>query len=80
VGSVEELRACTLRLAVISRDFSGLRETALGELEMPCGEMDWEPDTTVPYTRELTPTRSRLKKVTRHFTSLGDYHRNRTTR
>ncbi|XP_064834078.1 synaptotagmin-4-like isoform X1 [Oncorhynchus masou masou] len=62
VGSVEELRACTLRLAVFSRDFSGLRETALGELEMPCGEMDWEPDTTVTYTRELTPTRSRLKR------------------
>ncbi|XP_035621915.1 synaptotagmin-5-like [Oncorhynchus keta] len=71
VGSVEELRACTLRLAVFSRDFSGLRETALGELEMPCGEMDWEPDTTVPYTRELTPTRSRLKKSMSSQETLG---------
>ncbi|CDQ97412.1 unnamed protein product, partial [Oncorhynchus mykiss] len=71
VGSVEELRACTLRLAVFSRDFSGLRETALGKLEMPCGEMDWEPDTTVTYTRELNPTRSRLKRSMSSQETLG---------
>lgn len=63
VGSVEELRTCTLRLAVYSRDFSGLREAALGVVEMACEQMDWEPDTTVTYTRQLSPTKSKLKKV-----------------
>ncbi|XP_067105551.1 rabphilin-3A [Osmerus mordax] len=71
VGSVEELRACTLRLAVFSRDFSGLREAALGELEMACREMDWEPDTTITYTRELSPARSQLKKSMSSQETLG---------
>ncbi|KAJ7986077.1 hypothetical protein DPEC_G00347060 [Dallia pectoralis] len=62
VGSVEELSACTLRLAVSSRDFSGLREAALGDLEIPCREIDWEPDATVFYTRELSPSKSKQKK------------------
>ncbi|KAM3625159.1 uncharacterized protein V6R79_007661 [Siganus canaliculatus] len=62
VGSVEELRTCTLRLAVYSRDFSGLREAALGVVELPCEQMDWEPDTTATYTRQLHPTKSKLKK------------------
>lgn len=63
VGSVEELRTCTLRLAVYSRDFSGLREAALGVVELPCEQMDWEPDTTTTYTRQLSPTKRKLKKV-----------------
>lgn len=63
VGSVEELRTCTLRLAVHSRDFSGLREAALGVVELHCGQMDLEPDTTTTYTRQLSPTKSKLKKV-----------------
>nr|XP_020472773.1 synaptotagmin-4-like isoform X1 [Monopterus albus]XP_020472774.1 synaptotagmin-4-like isoform X1 [Monopterus albus] len=62
VGSVEELRTCTLSLAVYSRDFSGLREAALGMVELPCEQVDWEPDTTITYTRELSPTKSKLKK------------------
>ncbi|KAF1393159.1 hypothetical protein PFLUV_G00035560 [Perca fluviatilis] len=62
VGSVEELRTCTLRLAVYSRDFSGLREAVLGVVELPCEQMDWEPDTTTTYTRQLSPTKSKLKK------------------
>ena len=63
VGSVEELCTCTLRLAVYSRDFSGLREAALGVVELPCEQMEWEPDTTATYTRQLNPTKSKLKKV-----------------
>lgn len=63
VGSLEELRTCTLRLAVYSRDFSGLRETTLGVVELPCEQMDLEPDTTTTYTRQLIPTKSKLKKV-----------------
>lgn len=63
VGSVDELRTCILRLAVYSRDFSGLREAALGVVELPCEHVEWEPDTTTTYTRQLLPTKSKLKKV-----------------
>uniref|UniRef100_UPI003AAA67C2 synaptotagmin-5 n=1 Tax=Centroberyx gerrardi TaxID=166262 RepID=UPI003AAA67C2 len=71
VGSVAELRACTLRLAVYSRDFSGLREAALGVVEMPCGQTDWEPDTTTTYSRELSPAKSKLKKSLSSQETLG---------
>lgn len=63
VGSVEELRTCTLRLAVHSRDFSGLREASLGEVELPCEQMVWRPDTITTHTRQLGPSKSKLKKV-----------------
>ncbi|XP_047218238.1 synaptotagmin-4 [Girardinichthys multiradiatus] len=62
VGSVEELRTCTLRLAVYSRDFSGLREAALGEVELACEEIEWEPDSTTTYTKQLIASKSKLKK------------------
>ncbi|XP_069029911.1 synaptotagmin-5 [Embiotoca jacksoni] len=71
VGSVEELRTCTLRLAVHSRDFSGLREAALGVLELSCGQIEWEPDTTTTYTRQLSPTKSKLKKSVSSQETLG---------
>uniref|UniRef100_A0A3B3DPX2 C2 domain-containing protein n=1 Tax=Oryzias melastigma TaxID=30732 RepID=A0A3B3DPX2_ORYME len=62
VGSVEELRTCTLRIAVYSRDFSGLREAALGWLELPCEPVDWESEVTNTYTKQLTATKGKLKK------------------
>ncbi|KAG7482462.1 synaptotagmin-5-like [Solea senegalensis] len=71
VGSVEELRTCTLRLAVYSRDFSGLREAVLGVVELSCEQMDWEPDITTTYTRQLTPTKSKLKKSVSSQETLG---------
>ncbi|XP_040896381.1 synaptotagmin-4 [Toxotes jaculatrix] len=71
VGSVEELRTCTLRLAVYSRDFSGLRESALGVVELPCEQMDWKPDITTTYTRQLSPTKSKLKKSVSSQETLG---------
>ncbi|XP_051920039.1 synaptotagmin-4-like [Hippocampus zosterae] len=61
-GSLEKLRACTLRLEVYSRDFSGLREVALGVVELSCQQLDWEPDTTATCTRQLSPAKSKLKK------------------
>ncbi|XP_072321852.1 synaptotagmin-5 [Eucyclogobius newberryi] len=62
VGPVEELHVCTLRLAVYSKDFSGLREAMLGLVEMPCEQMDLTSDTTCTFTREITPTKNKLKK------------------
>lgn len=70
VGSVEELRACTLKLVVFGKDFSGLRETPLGDLELICSEIDWEPDTTITYNRQLNPARRRVKKVQKYLTIL----------
>lgn len=70
VGSVEELRTCTLRLAVYTRDFSGLREAVLGVVELPCEQVDWELDTTIIYTRQISPTKSKLKKVITLFHSF----------
>ncbi|XP_077420178.1 uncharacterized protein LOC144050633 [Vanacampus margaritifer] len=61
-GSLERLRVCTLRLEVYGRDFSGLREMALGVVELPCQHLDWEPDTTATCTRHLGPAKSKLKK------------------
>ncbi|XP_057705546.1 synaptotagmin-5 isoform X1 [Corythoichthys intestinalis] len=61
-GSVERLRLCTLKLEVYGRDFSGLREVALGVVELPCQHLDWEPDTTATCTRQLSPVKSKLKK------------------
>lgn len=63
VGSVDELRTCMLRLAVYSRDFSGLREAALGEVELLFEQMVWKPDTITTHTRQLSPSKSKLKKV-----------------
>ncbi|XP_072237308.1 uncharacterized protein [Leuresthes tenuis] len=71
VGTVEELRTCTLRLVVYSRDFSGLREALLGMVELSCEQMDWEPDTTTTYTRQLNPTKRKLKKSVSSQETLG---------
>ncbi|KAK5934817.1 hypothetical protein CgunFtcFv8_020239 [Champsocephalus gunnari] len=71
VGSVAELRSCTLRLAVFSREFSGLREVALGSVELPCETLEWEPDTTSTYSQQLNPTKSKLKKSVSSQDTLG---------
>ncbi|XP_041830245.1 synaptotagmin-5 [Melanotaenia boesemani] len=71
VGTVEELHTCTLRLVVYSRDFSGLREAVLGVVELPCEQIDWEPDTTTTYTRQLSPTKRKLKKSLSSQEALG---------
>ncbi|XP_007569274.1 synaptotagmin-4 [Poecilia formosa] len=71
VGSVEELCTCTLRLAVYSRDFSGLREAALGEVELPCEEIEWEPDSKTTYTKQLIPSKIKLKKSFSSQETLG---------
>lgn len=63
VGSVEDVSGCTLRLDVYARDFSGLRETCLGVVELPCQSVNWEPDATIVYSRQVNPTKNKLKKV-----------------
>ncbi|XP_039539826.1 synaptotagmin-11 [Pimephales promelas] len=62
VRSLEELQTCTLRLTASSIYFAGLRETAVGELELACAEIHWEPDSTVTFNCQLNPARRRLRK------------------
>ncbi|KPP57546.1 Synaptotagmin-4-like, partial [Scleropages formosus] len=71
VSSVEQLRTCTLQLAVLHRDFSGFRETVLGQLEMLCAEVDWEPDQSITCSKELSPARGKLKKSQSSQDALG---------
>lgn len=72
VRSVEELQACALKLTASSRDFSGLRETAVGELELACAEIHWEPDSTVTFNCQLNPARRRLRKSQSSHDAVGD--------
>ncbi|XP_076851132.1 uncharacterized protein LOC143501578 isoform X2 [Brachyhypopomus gauderio] len=68
-ASAEELQACVLRLAVFCKDFPGLRETALGELELRCADVVWDPDTTITYHRQIT----RVLKKSVSSQSLGTW-------
>ncbi|KAJ8272276.1 hypothetical protein COCON_G00111350 [Conger conger] len=70
-GSAEQLRGCALQLAVFARDFSGLREAPLGDLELPCGEIDWEPDCAIEFTVELRQSKHKLKKSQSTQDALG---------
>ncbi|MGH0122451.1 UNVERIFIED_CONTAM: hypothetical protein FKN15_004489 [Acipenser sinensis] len=62
VGAVEELRGCTLRMAVFSKDFPSLRASCLGEMLFPCGQVEWGTDQPTNYSQELSSTKTKLKK------------------
>ncbi|XP_063053865.1 uncharacterized protein syt18b [Engraulis encrasicolus] len=55
VSSLEELRGCTLQLAVFSQDLSGHQgaRSPLGQVELSCGEMAWEPEVALACRRRL---------------------------
>ncbi|XP_030621151.1 uncharacterized protein syt18b [Chanos chanos] len=53
VGCLEELQSCVLRLTVFSLNALGHRASSLGELEIPCRDMVWEPELPITCTREL---------------------------
>ncbi|KAG9341924.1 hypothetical protein JZ751_018241 [Albula glossodonta] len=61
-GSVEQLRGCTLQMAVFAQDLSGLKEALLGDIELFCSEVDWEPYHTITCTKELSTVKAGLKK------------------
>ncbi|XP_051580423.1 uncharacterized protein LOC127456124 [Myxocyprinus asiaticus] len=75
VKSAEELHSCTLRLEVSSRDFSGLRETSVGELELACADIDWEPDFMVTLNHQLNPFRRKKRKSQSSQDAVGDIER-----
>lgn len=63
VSSVKELQRCVLRIAVYTREPQSLRGTALGELEADCGGKDWRAEHPFHFTKELNPSKWKLKKV-----------------
>ncbi|KAM4748323.1 AT-rich interactive domain-containing protein 3B [Rhinophrynus dorsalis] len=58
----EELRKLTLRLAVYARNKHSLKEGFIGEVLFPCSECDWNAQGTPGYTKELSTTKTKLKK------------------
>ncbi|XP_063782434.1 AT-rich interactive domain-containing protein 3B isoform X2 [Pseudophryne corroboree] len=60
--SPEELKERTLRLAVYARQRSTLREGFIGEVLLSCSQLDWYTQGTSSFTRELSITKTKLKK------------------
>uniref|UniRef100_K7FRD3 C2 domain-containing protein n=1 Tax=Pelodiscus sinensis TaxID=13735 RepID=K7FRD3_PELSI len=61
---LEELRGFTLRFAVYAKDFRSLRDSFIGEVMFPCAQATWCPEAASSYTRELSTTKTKLKKST----------------
>ncbi|XP_069018435.1 synaptotagmin-11-like [Embiotoca jacksoni] len=62
VSSVKELQKCLLRISVYAREPQSLRGTALGELEAECAGRDWITENLFHFTKELHPSRWKIKK------------------
>ncbi|XP_030046225.1 synaptotagmin-5 [Microcaecilia unicolor] len=60
--SLEELQGFTLRFAVYTREFQGLRDSFIGEVLFPCAQGKWNAEESSGYSRELSATKTKLKK------------------
>ncbi|XP_078056146.1 synaptotagmin-7 isoform X2 [Mustelus asterias] len=60
--TLEEIRCFTLRFATYIKEFHNFKETFVGEVLFACEQGDWKPDVPSTYTRELTATKTKLKK------------------
>ncbi|XP_028814943.1 uncharacterized protein LOC114767378 [Denticeps clupeoides] len=58
VGSLEELQHCALRMTVFTVGLSGSGKSSLGELELQCGEIKWEPERQIACSKELVNTQT----------------------
>nr|XP_013814206.1 PREDICTED: synaptotagmin-5-like [Apteryx mantelli mantelli] len=59
--SPEELKSFTLRFAVYMR-FHSLKDSFVGEVIFPCAQATWNPEASSSYSRELSTTKTKLKK------------------
>ncbi|XP_076154991.1 uncharacterized protein LOC143138394 [Alosa pseudoharengus] len=72
VSSLEELRTSVLTLDVFSQDLPGHTHTQthtlapLGQLELACSELAWEPEMALTYTRQLRPLRGNTQRWFSH--------------
>ncbi|XP_048376726.2 synaptotagmin-4 isoform X1 [Stegostoma tigrinum] len=60
--TLEEIKCFTLRFATYVKEFHNLKDTFIGEVLFACEQGDWQPDSPSAYTRELTTTKTKLKK------------------
>ncbi|XP_029431471.1 synaptotagmin-5-like [Rhinatrema bivittatum] len=60
--SLEELRGFTLRFAVYTRELPSLRDSFVGEVLFPCAQGKWSTEESSGYSRELSTTKTKLKK------------------
>ncbi|XP_038274000.1 synaptotagmin-5-like isoform X2 [Dermochelys coriacea] len=59
---LEELRGFTLCFAVYMKEFHSFRDSFVGEVMFPCAQVTWNPEVASSYTRELSTTKTKLKK------------------
>nr|XP_033775363.1 synaptotagmin-4-like isoform X2 [Geotrypetes seraphini] len=60
--SLEELQGFTLRFAVYMREFHSLKDSFIGEVLFPCAQGKWNTEESSGYSRELSATKTKLKK------------------
>ncbi|XP_062998427.1 synaptotagmin-11-like [Elgaria multicarinata webbii] len=60
--SPEELPGLTLRFTVHAKEFHSLKHSFLGEVIFPCAEVAWSRGVSSAYARELSATKTKLKK------------------
>ncbi|OCT87056.1 hypothetical protein XELAEV_18020749mg [Xenopus laevis] len=60
--SPEQLRELNLRLAVYAQEKQSLREGFIGEVLFSCAQIDWHSHGPCVYTKELSVTKTKLKK------------------
>ncbi|XP_066445429.1 synaptotagmin-4-like [Eleutherodactylus coqui] len=58
----EDLKDKTLRLAIYARDRSSMREGFIGEVHFSCASLDCYTQATQSFTKELSITKTKLKK------------------
>ncbi|XP_038639971.1 synaptotagmin-2-like [Scyliorhinus canicula] len=60
--TLEEIRCFTLRFAAYIKEFHNFKDTFVGEVLFACEQGDWKLDVPTTYTRELTSSKTKLKK------------------
>uniref|UniRef100_A0A4W3IIA6 C2 domain-containing protein n=1 Tax=Callorhinchus milii TaxID=7868 RepID=A0A4W3IIA6_CALMI len=61
--TLDEVKGFTLRFATYVKEFHSFKDTFVGEVLFPCEQGDWKPDVPSTYIKELTATKTKLKKV-----------------
>ncbi|XP_067829672.1 synaptotagmin-4 isoform X2 [Heptranchias perlo] len=60
--TLQEVKCFTLRFATYVKEFHNFKDTFVGEVLFACEQGDWKVDVPSTYTRELTTTKTKLKK------------------
>eukprot|EP00062_Callorhinchus_milii_P002660 gi/632939029/ref/XP_007907361.1/ PREDICTED: synaptotagmin-10-like [Callorhinchus milii] len=60
--TLDEVKGFTLRFATYVKEFHSFKDTFVGEVLFPCEQGDWKPDVPSTYIKELTATKTKLKK------------------